>query len=87
MKLNAKSWKPFPVVMFIVFGAFLTFYLSEQSEGIPSGQGDLMDTMQISKVGEKVKAPDFVLKNPEGKSFRLKDLRGNWIMLNFWATW
>ena len=32
-------------------------------------------------------APDFELKDVDGKSFRLADLRGKAVVLNFWATW
>ena len=34
-----------------------------------------------------VKAPDFTLVSLEGDMFTLSDLRGNVILLNFWATW
>jgi cytochrome c biogenesis protein CcmG, thiol:disulfide interchange protein DsbE len=32
-------------------------------------------------------APDFVLKTLDGQSVRLSDLRGQVVLINFWATW
>ncbi len=32
-------------------------------------------------------APDFQLKTSDGQAVRLSDLRGQVVMLNFWATW
>lgn len=32
-------------------------------------------------------APDFELKDLNGKTMRLADLRGKAVLLNFWATW
>lgn len=37
------------------------------------------------KVGEL--APDFTLTDLEGSPFRLSDLRGKVVFINFWATW
>lgn len=32
-------------------------------------------------------APDFVLKDTTGKTWRLADFRGKVVFVNFWATW
>lgn len=32
-------------------------------------------------------APGFELKDPDGAPVRLADLRGRFVLLNFWATW
>jgi peroxiredoxin len=37
------------------------------------------------RVGEP--APDFALRDPEGRVHRLSDYRGQVVWLNFWATW
>jgi peroxiredoxin len=32
-------------------------------------------------------AGDFVLASTTGEAYRLKDLRGQWVLVSFWATW
>jgi thiol-disulfide isomerase/thioredoxin len=32
-------------------------------------------------------APDFTLATLDGRTVRLADLRGRWVLVNFWATW
>ena len=34
-----------------------------------------------------VDAPDFTLTDMDGKGHSLADYRGNWVLVNFWATW
>lgn len=37
------------------------------------------------KTGDE--APDFTLKNLEGADFSLSDLKGKWVVLDFWGSW
>lgn len=37
--------------------------------------------------GVAVAAESFALKDVEGKIHRLADYRGQWLIVNFWATW
>ena len=44
----------------------------------------------IPKVEAKEKPPlahDFTLKNLEGKEVSLRQFRGKYLLINFWATW
>jgi cytochrome c biogenesis protein CcmG/thiol:disulfide interchange protein DsbE len=38
-------------------------------------------------LGEGDLAPDFEVSDPAGRRFRLSELRGRPVLLNFWATW
>lgn len=86
MKHNTKTRKTLPVFAFIVFGVLLIIYLGERSKSIPLDQEGI-DSSGIVRIEEKIKAPDFVLKDLTGRSVRLRDLRGNLVMINFWTTW
>lgn len=32
-------------------------------------------------------APDIVITDTDGKAHALKDFRGKWVLINFWASW
>lgn len=38
-------------------------------------------------IKEGAQAPDFTLKTPEGSSLSLSDLRGKYVLLDFWGSW
>ena len=44
-----------------------------------------MSTASAAKVGDL--APNFTLKSTTGANLRLSELRGEVVMINFWATW
>ena len=41
----------------------------------------------IYELENKIVAPDFSLKDVDGKTHKLSDYRGKVVMINFWATW
>lgn len=56
--------------------------------GIPrTGQGDygVLGDAELAIQGSQ--APDFALKDLQGRTVRLSDFRGRPVLVNFWATW
>ena len=49
--------------------------------------GSANNTIEIKPNVIKTKAPDFKLKDLNGKELSLSDLKGKKVFLNFWATW
>jgi thiol-disulfide isomerase/thioredoxin len=41
------------------------------------------------KVGSQVgdEAPEIAMNNPKGKEMKLSDLRGSYVLIDFWASW
>jgi peroxiredoxin len=50
-------------------------------------KGESPDASARAKVSIGEAAPDFTLKNIQGEDVTLSDLRGQVVLVNFWATW
>ena len=45
------------------------------------------NTLAVIEDDEPFYAPDFTLSSIDGETVTLSDLQGQWVLLNFWATW
>ncbi|MFD1360776.1 peroxiredoxin family protein [Lentibacillus salinarum] len=63
--------------------------LTEDSEGTRESNDASDAIADTDEVGLEVGniAPDFQLETMEGEQMKLSDLRGQRVMVNFWATW
>lgn len=50
-----------------------------------SGLQETLETTRKLAVGQP--APDFTLNTPEGEPLSLSDLRGKYVLIDFWAAW
>lgn len=80
---NVKKW----IIIIVLFGAIgwviTDFILSNNSKEAES----VVDSETETGLEEGMLAPDFELKTANGETVRLSDLRGEKVLLNFWATW
>lgn len=54
----------------------------EQQRAAQEAQEELQASLQPG-----VEVPDIVMKNPQGQDMRLSDLRGQVVLVDFWASW
>jgi peroxiredoxin len=73
---HAKRFPAPAIAIAVLVVGFIIFVLF-----VPSGKGP------VKPFVEGDQAPEFSLLDTEGRSWRLADLRGSVVLINFWATW
>lgn len=71
----------FPILVFLITacGAKASNQ-NESAETAPTG-------VEATSVSENVPAPNFTLNDINGRPLSLSDLRGKWVILDFWGSW
>jgi thiol-disulfide isomerase/thioredoxin len=64
-----------------------TFALADFQIALPEGYAENKIAEPGPLLAAGTIAPDWALKTPEGKTVQLSGLRGNVVVLDFWATW
>ncbi len=66
--------------------ACFIFLINIGANSLAAGQREPVSPSEIDKL-EKIKAPNFSLKDLSGRPVSLSSLKGKVVLLNFWATW
>ncbi|EPR10194.1 TlpA family protein disulfide reductase [Ruminiclostridium papyrosolvens] len=74
------------IAAFAIIAAAYTFYSKNKSQTFVTPPQDTALQSQAAQ-STKIMAPDFTLKDIDGKTVKLSDYKGKIVILNFWAVW
>ena len=79
-------------IMLVLFVRALPDAMARARDGEHAGRAAACEALQPTAVNDAlgqlpVAAPDFTLKDYAGREVKLSSLRGQVVMVNFWATW
>ena len=77
------KWKGIIVVALLVVAAAFTWKNNDDTTAMPDEW--TMEQVATLKVGDK--APEIAQKDPSGEVRKLSDLKGNLVLIDFWASW
>lgn len=61
--------------------------LSPRLQALPQGQRIAEKIKRLERVAVGATAPDFTQNTPDGKPLTLSSLRGQYVLIDFWASW
>lgn len=70
-----------------VWRIFFGFWILFVFWGTVEAAEDPMAAARVLKVKPGTPAPDFTLRDMQGRTIQLADFRGKIVLLNFWTTW
>ena len=68
-----------------IIASLLALFFTAKAQSAVSDDPDDTYAKELLKPGAS--APDFTIGAPDGKSVRLSDFKGKYVVLDFWATW
>ena len=71
---------------YFLFTFFLFLLLVATAPSV-NGAGDYLEQMGVARINENIDAPPFILPDLKGRKRSLREFKGKFVMLNFWATW
>ena len=71
-------------IVAIIASLLALFFTAKAQSGVSYDPDDTY-AKELLKPGAS--APDFTIGTPDGKSVRLSDFKGKYVVLDFWATW
>ena len=87
--LNSILFKKIWLCLFLLFSLLFLVMPSVQSKEAPISAEEIkiLRSLRITPATLWIEAHDFSGEKSNGKTVSLKDFRGSFVLLNFWATW
>jgi peroxiredoxin len=87
IKANPTAWASLEILQQLTMLAPPQYAFSPTLKDSPPGRqyGDMVQGLKLTAIGAE--APNFTQATPEGKQVSLRDYRGKYVLVDFWASW